>query len=306
MDPVIVVVAGDPVEGARLRDELGRYARDYRLDVVSGSADTVTRLASVEAAGGAVAMVLADLALGTADSVDVLARVKTRSPTVRCALLLEWGLRGDQMPAVLRAQALGVVDMVLTKPTGPRDEEFHTAITEELGEWSWTTAPVVETVKIVHTDDGRGREIHELLNRLGVPSGLHVPDSTIGKRIAERAPSSEWNTLVEVMGTTVLADPTNRELAATFGVAVDVTSSGFDLAVVGAGPAGLAAAVLGASEGLSTLVLEGEAFGGQAGTSSMIRNYLGFPRGITGRQLGRRAVLQATSFGADVRPGAGR
>ncbi len=298
MDPVIVVVAGDPVEGARLRDELGRYARDYRLDVVSGSADTVTRLASVEAAGGAVAMVLADLALGTADSVDVLARVKTRSPTVRCALLLEWGLRGDQMPAVSRAQALGVVDMVLTKPTGPRDEEFHTAITEELGEWSWTTAPVVETVKIVHTDDGRGREIHELLNRLGVPSGLHVPDSTIGKRIAERAPSSEWNTLVEVMETTVLADPTNRELAATFGVAVDVTSSGFDLAVVGAGPAGLAAAVLGASEGLSTLVLEGEAFGGQAGTSSMIRNYLGFPRGITGRQLGRRAVLQATSFGA--------
>ena len=90
------------------------------------------------------------------------------------------------------------------------------------------------------------------------------------------------------MDTTVLTDPTNRELAAAFGVTVDVASTVYDLAVVGAGPAGLAAAVYGASEGLSTLVLEGEAFGGQAGTSSMIRNYLGFPRGITGRQLGRR------------------
>ena len=100
------------------------------------------------------------------------------------------------------------------------------------------------------------------------------------------------------MGTTVLTDPTNRELAVAFGVTVDVASTVFDLAVVGAGPAGLGAAVYGASEGLSTVVFEAQAFGGQAGTSSMIRNYLGFPRGITGRQLGRRAVLQATSFGA--------
>ena len=77
--------------------------------------------------------------------------------TARCVLLLEWGLRAEQMPAVSRALALGVVDMVLTKPTGPRDEEFHTAITEELGEWSWTTAPVVEAVKIVEPTSGRGR-----------------------------------------------------------------------------------------------------------------------------------------------------
>ena len=88
-----------------------------------------------------------------------------------------------------------------------------------------------------------------------------------------------WQTLVEVMGTTTLADPSNRELAAAFGVTVDAASAVFDLAIVGAGPAGLGAAVYGASEGLHTLVLEAEAFGGQAGTSSMIRNYLGFPRG---------------------------
>jgi thioredoxin reductase (NADPH) len=100
------------------------------------------------------------------------------------------------------------------------------------------------------------------------------------------------------MGQTVLSDPTDRQIATAFGAVADVQGSTFDLAVVGAGPAGLGAAVYGASEGLSTLVLEAEAFGGQAGTSSMIRNYLGFPQGITGRQLGRRAVLQAARFGA--------
>jgi thioredoxin reductase (NADPH) len=104
--------------------------------------------------------------------------------------------------------------------------------------------------------------------------------------------------LVEVMGAVVLEDPTDRDIAAAFGVTVDVESTVFDLAIVGAGPAGLGAAVYGASEGLRTLVLEARAFGGQAGTSSMIRNYLGFPRGVTGRQLGRRAVLQAAGFGA--------
>ena len=224
--------------------------------------------------------------------------VRNVSRTTRCVLLLEWGLRGDQMPAVSRAVALGVVDTVLTKPTGPRDEEFHGAITEDLGEWAWTTAPVVEAVRIVGADDGRGREIHEVLDRLGVPVGVHHPDSEVGAAIARRAGRQRWQTLVEVMGATTLADPSNRELAAAFGVTVDVASSVFDLAIVGAGPAGLGAAVYGASEGLHTLVLEAEAFGGQAGTSSMIRNYLGFPRGITGRQLGRRAVLQATGFGA--------
>ena len=114
----------------------------------------MARLTEIVATGGPVAMVLADLAQGVSDGVDVLAGVRNVSRTTRCVLLLEWGLRGDQMPAVSRAVALGVVDTVLTKPTGPRDEEFHGAITEDLGEWSWTTAPVVEAVRIVGADQG--------------------------------------------------------------------------------------------------------------------------------------------------------
>ncbi len=102
------------------------------------------------------------------------------------------------------------------------------------------------------------------------------------------------------MGATLLGDPSDREIAAAFGAVADVEGTEFDVVVVGAGPAGMAAAVYAASEGLATLVVEADAFGGQAGTSSMIRNYLGFPRGITGRQLGRRAVLQAARFGASL------
>ncbi len=298
MEPVILVVSGDPAERARLLGELGRYARDYRLEVAATRAQAVDRVADITTSGGAVAMVLADLAQQGSDGVEVLAGVRAVTRTARTVLLLEWGLRPDQRPAAERAVALGVVDTMLTKPTGRRDEEFHATITEDLGEWAWTTVPVVEAVRIVSADDRRAGEIHEILDRLGVPSGIHAPDSDLAAGIARRSPQPTWRTLVEVMGTKVLADPTNRDLAIAFGASVDVGSTVFDLAVVGSGPAGLGAAVYAASEGLRTLVLEREAFGGQAGTSSMIRNYLGFPRGITGRQLGRRAVIQAASFGA--------
>jgi thioredoxin reductase (NADPH) len=298
VEPVIVLATADADTRDRLLHELYRYGRDYRIESAVGVDAAIDVLAGVRSAGRDVAMVLADLAVGTWDGVDVLARVRSVARTARCVLLLDWGLRGDQFPSVARALALGVVDMVLTKPTGPRDEEFHTAITEDLGEWAWTTSPVVEAVRIVCGEDDRGPEIRDVLERLGVPCGLHDVRSLIGAAIVEDAGSDARLPLVELMGSTVLSDPTNRELAAAFGASVDVGSTAFDLAVVGAGPAGLGAAVYGASEGLSTLVLEGEAFGGQAGTSSMIRNYLGFPRGITGRQLGRRAVLQALAFGS--------
>jgi thioredoxin reductase (NADPH) len=243
-------------------------------------------------------MVLADVAAPPTDGIETLTLLGDVARRARRVLLLDWGLRGDEMPGVMSALSLGVCDMVLTKPTGPRDEEFHTGLAEELAEWSWTTAPVVEAVKIVGAERGRGREIGELLERHGVPCGFHEPSSPIGAAIVQQAGPAAKQPLVEIMGTTVLSNPTNRALAGAFGISVDVASTVFDLVIVGAGPAGLGAAVYGASEGLSTLVLEGEAFGGQAGTSSMIRNYLGFPRGVSGRQLGRRAVVQASTLGA--------
>jgi thioredoxin reductase (NADPH) len=304
MDPVILIAAATPDGVAGLRDEFDRYRRDYRIELVSSHDGAIERLTELAAEAAPVAMVLTGASArapeGAVEStgMDVLRAAQRLTRTASRVLLLEWGLRAEQMSVVTTELELGSIDMVLTKPTGPRDEEFHAAISELLGEWSWTTAPLVEAVKIVDDGRGRGWELHELLDRLGVPSGLHAPDSPTGREILGAAGAASRLPVVEVMGATILSDPTNRALAVAFGVAVDVTSTVFDLAIVGAGPAGLGAAVYGASEGLSTVVLEGSAFGGQAATSSMIRNYPGFPRGITGRQLGRRAVMQAASLGA--------
>ena len=293
-----MVVVEDGTVRQQMLAELGRYARDYRVESAKGGDEAVARLGALRVRGDAVAMVLADLALSPFDGVDVLTRVRSVAPTAKRILLLDWGLRPDQMPAVSRAAALGLADTVLTKPTGARDEEFHSAITEDLGDWAWTTTPTVEAVKVVgDADSRRVGEIRNLLERLGVPTGAYSPDSPIGRVITDAAGPGAYP-VVEVMGQTVLSDPTDRQIATAFGAVADVQDSTFDLAVVGGGPAGMGAAVYGSSEGLSTLVLEAEAFGGQAGTSSMIRNYLGFPQGITGRQLGRRAVLQAVRFGA--------
>jgi thioredoxin reductase (NADPH) len=294
-----MVVVEDGTARQLMLAELSRYARDYHVESANGGDEAIARLGALRAGGDAVAMVLADLALHPLDGVEVLTRVRSVAPTAKRILLLDWGLRPDQMPPASRAAALGLADTVLTKPTGSRDEEFHSAITEDLGDWAWTTTPTVEAVKVVSDgDSGRVGEIRDLLERLGVPTGVYPPDSPIGRVITDAAGPGVAYPVVEVMGQTVLADPTDRQIATAFGAVAEVRDITFDLAVVGAGPAGLGAAVCGASEELSTLVLEAEAFGGQAGTSSMIRNYLGFPRGITGRELGRRAILQAVRFGA--------
>ncbi len=294
----MAVVDDDDVR-ERMLAELSRYARDYRVESARAGDEAMARLSDLRGEGHAIAMVLADLALPQTDGVDVLTRVRTTAPAAKRILLLDWGLRPDQMPPVSRAAALGIADTVVTKPTGARDEEFHSAITQDLGDWAWTTTPIVEAVKLVgDVDSRRAREIRSLLERAGVPTGVHARDSPIGRSITAAAGPASGHPIVELMGRTVLTDPTNREIADAFGATVDLQGITFDLGVVGAGPAGLGAAVYAASEGLSTLVLEAEMFGGQASTSPMIRNYLGFPHGITGRQLGQHAVRQAARFGA--------
>jgi thioredoxin reductase (NADPH) len=300
MDPVILAVVDDRGAPRAMLDELRRYAADYCVELLPSGAEAIDRVVHLCAAGEPIAMVLADVALQQPDGIDVLTRVRSLAPTAKRVLLLRWGLHPEQVTVVARATALGLVDTVLTKPTGPRDEAFHTTITEELGEWAWTTSPVVETVRVVFDASSRMRagEIRDVLERLGVPTGVHPADSPVGRQILDAAGADPSYPVVEVMGQTVLGNPSNRDVAAAFGAVVDVSATVFDVAVVGAGPAGLGAAVYASSEGLSTLVLESEAFGGQAGTSSMIRNYLGFPRGVSGRQLGRRAMLQAMYFGA--------
>ena len=296
MDPVIVLVVGEGIERSPLPPWLDRYRDDYRVQAVSPTQLVGALATSTEP----IAMVLVDAGPDPVAAVGLLVQVRSALATAKRVLLLDWGLHPDQATVARKAAELGQIDTFLTKPSGPRDEEFHGLMSEALGDWAWSAPPTVEAVRLAaEPGSRRAGEIRTLLERLGVPCGVHVPTSEVGREIVSADGALGQLPLVEVMRGTVLSDPSDHELAAAFGLVADLGST-FDLAVIGSGPAGLAAAVYGASEGLTTLVVESEAFGGQAGTSSMIRNYLGFPGGITGRQLGRRAVQQAGRFGATL------
>jgi thioredoxin reductase (NADPH) len=172
-------------------------------------------------------------------------------------------------------------------------------IEDFLAEWARTHGPRLELVRIISDmPSPRGEELRELLERSGIPHGQYAADSEIARRLLDDAKLGDAQLPVVVMfdGRT-LSNPSNAELADSLGVP-KLTDCKCDVVIVGAGPTGLAAAVNAASEGLSTIVIEREAVGGQAGTSSLIRNFLGFPRGITGAELAQRAYQQAWLFGA--------
>ncbi len=186
-------------------------------------------------------------------------------------------------------------------PRGVRDEEFHTAVCELLSDWGSTVAaPEVDTVRIVTpAPDALTQGIRDFLDRMGMPNRTYSPDSEQGRDVIERAGGTPVFPLVEAVDREIFSPTSVRDVALrAFGTPTDIELDAVvDVAVVGAGPAGLAAAVYASSEGLTTVVLEAEAVGGQAGTSSMIRNYLGFPRGISGMRLAQRARNQAIRFG---------
>ncbi len=197
--------------------------------------------------------------------------------------------------------ARGKYDAYLLMPQAPRDEEFHTAVCELLSDWGSTVAsPEVETVRIVTpTADALTHGIRDFLDRMGMPNRTHHPDSAEGRELVEAAGPGPVFPLLRAMDGVVFSPRSVRDVAVrVYGSPTDVdVSAEVDVAVVGAGPAGLASAVYASSEGLRTVVLEAEAVGGQAGTSSMIRNYLGFPRGVSGMRLAQRARGQAIRFG---------
>jgi len=230
-------------------------------------------------------------------------RVRAIRPLARRLLLVRWGdesLRGS----VLRAMTLGHIDYYVMKPAQRSDEQFHRVIAEYLEEWTRISGSRFVAARIVDRGKStRARELRDVLGRNGVSLTFHPVESAEGAALLRTAGvDSRRLPVILLFDGSVLVDPPNSEIAASFGVA-NVPEGTVDLAVIGAGPAGLAAAVSAASEGLSTLVLETEAIGGQAGTSSLIRNYLGFPRGVSGGELALRAFEQAWLFGAIPRIG---
>ena len=299
--PVLVVVDDEDTSLQTLARELqSRYGAHYQ--VVSGSSAEVAlaRLAELKAAGADVPLVLADQRLPGMSGTELLARVRQFFPTARRGLLITWGDMAASAP-LLEAAALGWLEFYLAKPTGSPDEHFHRVITGSLEEWWREQGGLSEGITVTVIGDepsARVHEIRDLLARGTVPFGFHRSDSPEGQVALRLLGVSEPAGPVLSLDTgAVLVDPANAEVAHALGLDVRPAGQVYDVVIVGAGPAGLAAAVYGASEGLRTALLEREAFGGQAGTSSRIRNYLGFPDGVSGAELAQRAYQQAWVFG---------
>jgi thioredoxin reductase (NADPH) len=306
--PAIVVVSRSASVREVLRGELeARYARDYSVHGFAAADEAVGALPPASAADGGddsrVALVLAGFGGDDADGLDTLARLATAWPSALRVAAVRWGDWSTARP-IFDALALGRVDRWITRPEGTPDEEFHHSITEYLEEWRARQGHGFEAVRIVGKRwSPRSQHLRDTFTRNRIPTGFYDAGSRAGAAMLRRLGLEDPRLPVVVLQFSedgqVLQDPTDLDIALAFGIFEPVDSGElFDVAVVGAGPAGLGAAVYAASEGLKTLVIEPEAAGGQAGTSSLIRNYLGFPMGISGDGLAFGAFRQAWAFGA--------
>ena len=309
---IVLVVATEHIPV--VDSEFARYARDYDIlcaDDADGGRDLVRRAV---ADGQPVALLgVGWVVPGVEVGLDLLDELHTLLPAARRICLTSRGDYGLSLPKLREALGRGRIDTYLLIPQGPRDEEFHTAVTEYLSDWGWTAStPEVEGVQII---EGGSRaevsRIRDFLDRMGLPHAVYSPDSEVGRRVLSELPSVQsgaspaFPVVASGIINQVIEGATARMVArAVYGSPQTMDHDDLiDLVVIGSGPAGLAAAVYGASEGLDTVVLESDAVGGQAGTSSMIRNYLGFPRGISGMRLAQRARFQASRFGARIYTG---
>ena len=288
----------------RLRREFGRYSEDYRVEYVHGLAEAITLVQSLSAQHVDIALFAVTYQTGDAPCMVTIDCLHAISPTSRRLALYTWEEYRPNREMFRLAQTDGRIEAGLAIPRGDRDEEFHTAITEMLSEWGWSVSkPVIESIQLISPPGNpEAARLRDFLDRLGVPIRSYVPDSPQAEQILEGIEWPDGEPAYPVVNSPLtgpMVQPTTEQIGNSLYSFDDLDDEEvFDLAVVGAGPAGLAAAVYGASEGLSTVVFDADAIGGQAGTSSMIRNYLGFPRGISGMRLTQRARTQAARFGA--------
>ncbi|KRB46866.1 MULTISPECIES: FAD-dependent oxidoreductase [unclassified Terrabacter] len=314
--PLLLVVDHDLDGLARTEAELARrFGADFRVRGESDSAVALQHLQLAAERGDPVALVLADPWLPGLGGAELLRSVRTLHPDAARALLVPWGAWADGRTAhaILRGMSLGDIDYYVLEPWTSPDELFCRTVSEFVQVWSRTVANRRREVVVVGAArDPRGHAVRTLLTRNGIPHayldrGTAEAVDLLLTIEAPRPTDPEGPLVIwlAALGGRVLLDPTDVEICQAWGIGTDLTVPGggpevrdVDLLVVGAGPAGLAAAVYGSSEGLSVLCVEEQALGGQAGTSSLIRNYLGFSRGVSGAELAQRGFQQAWVFGA--------
>ena len=301
--PVILAVDDEPEALSRITAELARrFGADYRIACVASGEEALAALDDLRAEHAEVAVVLASQWLPGISGTDLLAHVGSVHSEAKRGLLIRWGdwAHRSTADAVLRAMALGHIDYYVLKPWRSPDELFHRTVAELVHEWSRNRPSGGGPITLVgQPHSSRTSEVRSLLARNGIPNTFHLADGEQGRAIVESlAPGAGLPLIVGLDGRAV-DDPTNEQVAEACGLPTKLARKDFDLVIVGAGPAGLAAAVYAGSEGLRTLIVERETIGGQAGSSSLIRNYLGFARGVSGAELTMRAYQQAWVFGVN-------
>jgi thioredoxin reductase (NADPH) len=279
-----------------------RFGADYQILSEQSPDKALIALARLAATSETVALLIGTPRMAGSDGVEFLVRAHQLHPGAKRVLLIgrgQWAAASAH-PAV-RAMLLGQIDSYLFDPVGEVERWLYLPVCELLAEWAASQPPQFEAVRIVGlAGEERAHALRDYFARAAIPYRFHAADTEAGQALLAEAgqDGSRLPVLVFYTGR-VLVDPSNAELAEHLGWRRRPPPGTYDVAVVGGGPAGLAAAVYAASEGLQTLVLESEWAGGQAGTSSLIRNYLGFPRGLSGDNFTNRALEQAWLFGAN-------
>jgi thioredoxin reductase (NADPH) len=294
----IVTVDDDPdVSRAVARDLRRRYGETHRIVRAESGDAALDALRQMKLRGDLVAVILADYRMPRMNGIEFLERAMDIYPGARRALLTAYADTGAAIDAI------NVVDLdyYLLKPWDPPEEKLYPVVDALLE--MWLTAdhrPVPETKVVGHRWSARSSEVREFLARNQVPYRWYAADEPEGRRLLEAASADDSALPVVITPDgSALIEPSDTELASHVGLAVTPSAKFYDLIVIGGGPAGLGAALYGASEGLRTVLVERTATGGQAGQSSRIENYLGFPDGVSGAQLTDRARRQAAKFGAE-------
>jgi thioredoxin reductase (NADPH) len=299
--PLFFLVDEDQPRLEALAGELRRrFDRDYQVVAEPSPSSALAALERLDD-GAAVALLVAATSMAEMDGTELLVRAHELHPAAKRVLLVgrgEWGLAHP----LARAMTLGQVDYYLFYPWGEPERWLFQPVGQFLADWEGSRASAFEAVSIVGERwAARSHELRDLFTRIALPHGFHEPGSQTGKALLARAAEAGATKLPLLVFRSgrVLADPSVGEIAEQLGFHSRVEGKAYDVAVVGGGPAGLAAAVYAASEGLRTLLVEPTVFGGQASTSSLIRNYLGFPHGVSGDDLATRATEQAWLFGTE-------
>jgi thioredoxin reductase (NADPH) len=298
--PVLLTVDDDPEVLQVVGQDLRRhYGKEYRILQAASAAEALTTTEQLRLRGDALALFLVDQRMPGTNGVEFLQKAMEVYPHAMRVLLTAY----SDTEAAIRAINDARVHHYLLKPWHPPEEHLYPILDDLLGEWQATFRPAFAGVRVIgHRWSPKSHMAKEFMARNQVPySWLDLEREPEAARLLDRLglQSPELPLLIFPDGEWLQA-PSNQEIAQKVGLHIRAESELYDLIVVGGGPAGLAAAVYGASEGLSTLVIEREAPGGQAGMSSRIENYLGFPSGISGGELARRAVIQARRFGAEI------